>query len=32
MNNLKNYINNAKTNDKLGRLATPEEITDNLND
>lgn len=30
-NNLKNYINNAKTNDKLGRLATPEEITDNLN-
>jgi hypothetical protein len=31
-NNLKNYINNAKTSDKLGRLATPEEITDNLND
>lgn len=31
-NNLKNYINNAKTNDKLGRLATPEEITSNLND
>jgi hypothetical protein len=30
-NNLKNYINNAKTTDKLGRLATPEEITDNLN-
>jgi hypothetical protein len=30
-NNLKNYINNAKTGDKLGRLATPEEITDNLN-
>ena len=31
-NNLKNYINNAKTTDKLGRLATPEEITSNLND
>ena len=31
-NNLKHYINMAKTNDKLGRLATPEEITDNLND
>jgi len=30
-NNLKNYINNAKTTDKLGRLASPEEITDNLN-
>ena len=30
-NNLKHYINSAKTNDKLGRLATPEEITDNLN-
>ena len=30
-NNLKNYINSAKTTDKLGRLATPEEITDNLN-
>jgi hypothetical protein len=29
-NNIKNYINNAKTTDKLGRLATPEEITDNL--
>jgi len=31
-NNLKNYINNAKTTDKLGRLATPEEIKANLND
>ena len=31
-NNLKNYINNDKTTDKLGRLATPEEITSNLND
>jgi hypothetical protein len=30
-NNLKHYINSAKTGDKLGRLATPEEITDNLN-
>lgn len=31
-NNLRNYINNAKTNDKLGRLATPEEIKNNLSD
>lgn len=31
-NNLKHYLNNAKTNDKLGRLATPEEITKNLQD
>jgi hypothetical protein len=31
-NNLKNYINNAKTTDKLGRLASPEEITQNLQD
>jgi hypothetical protein len=31
-NNLRNYINNAKTTDKLGRLATQEEITNNLND
>jgi hypothetical protein len=31
-NNLKNYINNAKTTDKLGRLATPEEIKANLSD
>jgi len=30
-NNIKHYISNAKTSDKLGRLATPEEITDNLN-
>lgn len=29
-NNLRNYINNAKTGDKLGRLATPDEITQNL--
>lgn len=29
-NNLRHYINNAKTNDRLGRLATPEEITKNL--
>lgn len=29
-NNIRNYINNAKTNDKLGRLATPEEIKENL--
>jgi hypothetical protein len=29
-NNIRHYINNAKTGDKLGRLATPEEITDNL--
>lgn len=30
-NNIKNYINNAKTTDKKGTLATTEEITDNLN-
>jgi hypothetical protein len=30
-NNLRHYINTAKTSDKLGRLATPEEITTNLN-
>ncbi len=29
-NNIRNYINNAKTSDKLGRLATPEEIKVNL--
>lgn len=29
-NNIKHYINNAKTSDKLGRLASPEEITTNL--
>jgi hypothetical protein len=31
-NNIKHYINNAKTSDKLGRLATEEEITKNLTD
>lgn len=31
-NNIKHYINNSKTSDKLGRLATEEEITSNLND
>ena len=31
-NNLKNYIKNAKTDDKAGVLATPEEITKNLSD
>jgi len=30
-NNIKHYITNGKTSDKLGRLATPQEITDNLN-
>lgn len=29
-NNIRNYINNAKTSDRLGRLATPEEIKENL--
>jgi hypothetical protein len=29
-NNLKHYIREAATSDKLGRLATPQEITDNL--
>ena len=29
-NNIRHYINNAKTSDKLGRLATPEEIKVNL--
>lgn len=29
-NNIRHYINNAKTTDKLGRLATPEEIKKNL--
>lgn len=29
-NNIRHYINNAKTSDRLGRLATAEEITDNL--
>lgn len=31
-NNIKHYISNAKTNDRLGRLATPEEIAKNLSD
>ena len=31
-NNLKNYIKNAKTDDKAGVLATPEEITKNLSE
>ncbi len=29
-NNIRHYINNAKTTDKAGKLATPEEIADNL--
>lgn len=29
-NNIRNYINNAKTRDKKGELATPEEIKTNL--
>ncbi len=31
-NNLLHYMNNAKTTDRLGRLATPEEVTKNLAD
>jgi len=31
-NNIKHYVNNAKTNDKAGKLASPEEITANLTD
>jgi hypothetical protein len=31
-NNLRHYINSAKTNDKAGVLATPEEISKNLAD
>lgn len=31
-NNLKNYINNATTNDRAGVLATPEDIKQNLSD
>jgi hypothetical protein len=31
-NNIRHYINNAKTSDKLGRLATPEEVKKNLQD
>lgn len=31
-NNIKHYILNARTNDKLGRLASPEEIAENLAD
>ncbi len=29
-NNIRHYINNAKTSDKSGKLATPEEIAENL--
>jgi hypothetical protein len=29
-NNIRHYINNAKTNDKAGKLASPEEIANNL--
>lgn len=29
-NNIRHYINNAATSDKAGRLATPEQIADNL--
>jgi hypothetical protein len=29
-NNIRHYINNAKTSDKSGKLATPEEINNNL--
>ena len=31
-NNIRHYINNAITSDKLGRLASPENITKNLED
>lgn len=31
-NNIRNYINNAKTNDKAGSLASPEDIAKNLAD
>lgn len=31
-NNIRHYLNNAKTSDKAGVLATPEEITKNLSD
>ena len=31
-NNLLHYMNNAKTSDRLSRLATPEEVTKNLAD
>jgi len=31
-NNIRNYINNAKTSDKSGKLASPEEIKSNLTD
>jgi hypothetical protein len=30
-NNIKHYIKDGRTSDKLGRLASPQEITDNLN-
>jgi hypothetical protein len=31
-NNIKHYIANAKTSDRLGRLATPQEVAKNLSD
>lgn len=31
-NNIQHYIQNAKTSDKLGRLATPDELAKNLGD
>jgi len=31
-NNIRHYINNAKTTDKLGRLSTPDEIKQNLSE
>ena len=31
-NNIQHYIQNSKTSDKLGRLATPEELSKNLGD
>lgn len=31
-NNIKHYITNAKTSDRLGRLATPQEVAKNLSD
>jgi hypothetical protein len=31
-NNIQHYIQNAKTSDKLGRLATPDELSKNLGD
>ena len=31
-NNIRHYVNNARTSDKAGKLATPQEITENLMD